>query len=87
MRDFLYSEIANVARKTNIPDDFDLACSNGQILCEQLLEPLQHAFGRIHLRSGYRSPDINGFGNARGDLNCSSNKENFGAHIWDHPHE
>jgi hypothetical protein len=55
MRDFLYSEIANVHRITNLPDDPDLAIAAGRRLCEDLLEPLQATFGRIAIRSAYRS--------------------------------
>src|SRR5262245_53914329 len=47
MRDFLYSEIANVHRISNLPDDPDLAIAAGRRLCEELLEPLQATFGRI----------------------------------------
>ena len=44
MRDFLYSEIANVHRITNLPDDPQLAIAAGKRLCEELLEPLQATF-------------------------------------------
>ncbi len=66
----------------NIPDDPDLAIAAGRRLCEELLEPLQEAFGRIAIRSAYRSPSINEFGN-RNKLNCASNEKNYAAHIWD----
>lgn len=81
-RDFLYSEIANHYGMPNIPDDPDLAIAAGRRLCEELLEPLQEAFGRIAIRSAYRSPSINEFGN-RNKLNCASNEKNYAAHIWD----
>ena len=84
MRDFLYSEIANFYGKPNFPEAPDLAVANGRQLCEKLLEPLQATFGRIAIRSGYRSPSINAFGNEKGH-NCGSNEHNFAAHIWDHP--
>jgi hypothetical protein len=83
MRDFLYSEIANFHGIPNIPDDPDLAIEAGRNLCESLLEPLQATFGRIAIRSAYRSPTVNAFGNQNG-LNCASNEKNFARHIWDH---
>ncbi|MCC2613334.1 hypothetical protein [Neorhizobium petrolearium] len=81
-RDFLFSEIANFYGIPNIPEDPDLAIEAGQHLCEELLEPLQATFGRLHLRSGYRSPKVNEFGN-RNNLNCSSNANTAADHIWD----
>jgi len=82
MRDFLYSEIAATNGFANIPDDPDLAIAAGTALCQLLLEPLQARFGRLSIRSAYRSPQVNHFGNAN-NLNCSSNAANFAAHIWD----
>lgn len=82
MRDFLYSEIANFYSKPNIPDDPDLAIAAGQRLCENLLEPLNATFGRIAVRSAFRSSEVNGFGN-RNDLKCSRNEKSFADHIWD----
>lgn len=84
MRDFLHSEIASWNGLRNIPDDPDRAVYAGTQLCENLLEPLQATFGRIHIRSGYRAPSVNDFGN-KNQLNCASNKSNYAAHIWDHP--
>lgn len=83
LRDFLYSEIANMHGIPNIPDDPDLAIATGKHLCEELLEPLQDTFGRIAIRSGYRSPAVNDFGN-KNRLSCASNDKNYAAHIWDH---
>lgn len=83
MRDFLYSEIAAWHGILNIPDHPDVAIKVGRRLCEELLEPLQATFGRIAIRSAYRSPAVNEFGN-RHRLNCASNEANFAAHIWDH---
>lgn len=83
MRDFLYSEIANARALTNIPKDVELALKNGRVLCEELLEPLTQAFGRVCVRSGYRSETVNSEGHAAGNMNCASNESNFGAHIWD----
>jgi hypothetical protein len=37
MRDFLYSEIANLHGIPNVPDDLDLAIAAGCRLCEELL--------------------------------------------------
>ena len=82
MRDFLYSEIGNVHGITNLPDDPDLAIAAGRRLCEELLEPLQATFGRIAVRSAYRSPAVNAYGNAHYN-NCGSNERNRGRHIWD----
>lgn len=83
MRDFLYSEIANHHGVPNVPENPDLAIETGTRLCEDLLEPLQQTFGRIAIRSAYRSPTVNALGNERG-YNCGSNKSNYAAHIWDH---
>jgi hypothetical protein len=82
MRDFLYSEIANLHGMSNIPEDPDLAIAAGTRLCEVLLEPLKAHFGHIHIRSAYRSPTVNAFGNANG-FNCASNEANAAGHIWD----
>jgi hypothetical protein len=82
MRDFLYSEIANVHRITNLPDDPQLAIAAGKRLCEELLEPLQATFGRIAIRSAYRSSSVNAYGNAHG-YNCASNPRNYARHTWD----
>jgi hypothetical protein len=84
MRDFLYSEIANFYGMPNIPDFPDRAVEAGRLLCENLLEPLQARFGKISIRSAYRSPTVNRFGNEHG-LNCSANEKNFAGHIWDYP--
>ncbi len=83
MRDFLYSEISNFYGKPNIPSNPDLAIAAGKKLCEELLEPLQDTFGRIALRSSYRSEEVNEFGNLN-KLSCASNKSNYAGHIWDH---
>jgi hypothetical protein len=82
MRDFLHSEIAAFYGIPNIPDDPDLAIEAGRGLCEHCLEPLQARFGRISIRSAYRAPTVNDFGNKH-KLNCGSNESNYGAHIWD----
>lgn len=84
VRDFLHSEIAAWNGIRNVPDNPKVLIAVGRRLCEELLEPLQATFGRIHIRSGYRSPDVNDFGNRNG-LNCASNASNYAAHIWDRP--
>lgn len=82
MRDFLYSEISNFYGIPNLPDDPDIAIKAGTKLCEELLEPLQETFGRIEIRSAYRSCEVNDFGNKK-KLNCASNESNYAGHIWD----
>jgi hypothetical protein len=88
MRDFLYSDITNLDGVPNIPDDPDLAIAAGSRLCEELLEPLNATFGRIAIRSAYRSCEVNGYGSAQqkagnGAYKCGSNEYNFADHIWD----
>jgi hypothetical protein len=82
MRDFLYSDISNLHGIPNLPADPDLAIAAGRCLCEELLEPLQETFGRLAIRSAYRSAGVNAFGNAH-HHNCASNERNYGRHIWD----
>ncbi|MFN3725220.1 MAG: hypothetical protein ACK4SZ_02830 [Allosphingosinicella sp.] len=82
MRDFLFSDIAATHGLSNVPHDPDLAIAAGTKLCVELLEPLQDAFGRIAIRSAYRSEEVNGLGNANG-YSCASNESNFASHIWD----
>lgn len=88
MRDFLFSDIASVHGMNNVPDDPDLAIAAGTRLCEELLEPLQDRFGRIAIRSAFRSAEVNGFGNemqkaGKAGYSCASNEANFAGHIWD----
>lgn len=83
MRDMLYSEISNFHGIPNIPDHPDLAVHSATKLCEELLEPLQDAFGRISIRSAYRSPAVNKFGNENG-LSCAQNEANYAGHIFDY---
>lgn len=82
MRDFLYSEIASIHGMNNLPEDPDVAIAAGQGLCQNLLEPLQRTFGRLAIRSAYRSPQVNAFGNTHFQ-NCASNERNRARHIWD----
>lgn len=82
MRDFLYSEISNFHAIPNFPENRDLAIEAGTNLCRELLEPLNATFGRIGIRSAYRSRQVNAFGNEH-KLNCAKNDANFAGHIWD----
>ena len=66
----------------NLPDDPHLAIAAGRGLCEQLLEPLQDTFGRLAVRSAYRSPEVNAYG-CKHRLSCASNERNRARHIWD----
>ena len=88
MRDFLFSDIAAVHGFSNLPDDPDLAIAAGKKLCEELLEPLQDAFGRLAVRSAYRSQEVNGYGSeamraGKAGYNCAANPKNYAGHIWD----
>lgn len=90
MRDFLYSDIASIHGFNNVPDNPDLAIEVGKKLCGELLEPLEERFGRVAIRSAFRSSEVNGFGNAmqlakRKGYTCASKDKNFGHHIWDVP--
>ncbi|HWM70152.1 MAG TPA: hypothetical protein VNO35_26485 [Steroidobacteraceae bacterium] len=82
MRDFLFSEIAAIEGMRNFPADSKLAIEAGRHLCAHLLEPLQTTFGRLAIRSAYRSPEVNGFGNTH-NLSCASNERDQARHIWD----
>ncbi|MYZ47075.1 hypothetical protein [Propylenella binzhouense] len=84
LRDFLHSEVASLYGLPNVPDDPDRAIAAGRRLCEDLLEPLADAFGRISIRSGYRSAEVNRVCNARGH-NCARNEADRARHIWDAP--
>lgn len=81
-RDFLHSEIAAAFGIVNQPDDLDLAIEAGARLCHELLEPLHATFGRVCIRSGYRSRQLNALGHRLG-LGCASNARNYASHIWD----
>jgi hypothetical protein len=82
MREFLYSEIANFHGLQNIPDHPGLAVENGRAFCTALLDPLEDSFGRVAVRSGYRSAAVNRFGNEH-RLNCARNDNPLECHIWD----
>lgn len=88
MRDFLFSDIAAMHGFANLPDDPDLAIAAGERLCQDLLEPLQDRFGRIAIRSAFRSAEVNGFGNdmqraGKKGYGCAANEANYAGHIWD----
>ena len=84
MRNFLYSEIANVHGRPNLPDDPDLAIAAGRRLAGELLDPLHETFGAVAIRSGYRSPSLNTFGaNEVRPQKCAQNEKNYAGHIWD----
>ena len=76
MRGFLYSEVANHYGLRNVPYDPALALHAGRQLCTELLEPLQQAFGRITIRSGYRSSAVNQRCN-EGKHGCAANTANY----------
>ena len=82
MRDFLHSEISGFHGVPNIPDTPDLAIENGRAFCTALLDPLEETFGRIAVRSGYRSRALNDYGNAK-KLNCAASDNPIECHIWD----
>jgi hypothetical protein len=82
MRDFLYSEISAIHGIRNVPDDPDLAVAAGRRLCKELLEPLRATFGAVSVRSAYRAPAVNEFGNRHG-FNCARNEKNWAGHTWD----
>jgi len=85
MRDFLFSEVASVFGVCNVPEHPEVALRVGRQLCINLLEPLNATFGRLTIRSGYRSSTVNELCFRKG-YNCSSNEENYAGHIWDIPH-
>jgi hypothetical protein len=84
MRDFLMSEISAFHGVPNIPDTPDLAIRHGSHLCQELLDPLEETFGRIAVRSGYRSATLNTYGNEN-RLNCARSDNPIECHIWDWP--
>ncbi|MGJ5620242.1 hypothetical protein [Sulfitobacter sp. MF3-043] len=82
MRDFMYSEISGFHGQPNVPANPDLAIENGRAFCAALLDPLEETFGRVAVRSGYRSPELNRYGNEN-KLNCARNDHPLECHIWD----
>ena len=82
MRDFLFSETAATLGLANLPTDEKLAINAGKALCENVLEPIQKIWGRIHIRSAFRSEEVNQIGNELG-ASCANNAANYAGHIWD----
>ena len=82
MREFLYSEISQIEKLSNIPENLELAIASGKNLCEKVLEPIQQQLGRISIRSAYRSREVNAKG-AEKEYNCAKNESNYAKHIWD----
>jgi hypothetical protein len=82
MRDFMYSEISGFHGVPNLPENPDLVIENGKAFCRSLLDPLEQTFGRVAVRSGYRSPELNRYGNEY-RLNCARNDNPLECHIWD----
>ena len=82
MRDFLFSETASALGISNLPTDKELAVKAGKGLCDSVLEPIQDVWGRIHVRSAFRSQNVNQTGNELG-ANCAINEKNYAGHIWD----
>jgi len=84
MRDFMHSEISQIERIPNIPDNPDLAIEVGKSLCENVLEPIQDTLGRICVRSAYRSCAVNAKGaENKNQYSCARNEANYAGHIWD----
>ena len=88
LREFLHSEVADFHGIPNIPDDPELAVMVGMRLCAELLEPLQSAFGKVIIRSAFRSCAVNGFCNeqqraGKKGYSCAANETNYAGHIWD----
>lgn len=88
MREMLYSEVSNVHGVPNIPDDPELAVEVGRRFASEILEPLQDKFGKVGIRSAYRSSRLNAFCNERYEAGdkacwCTDNDMNAARHIWD----
>jgi len=82
LRDFLHSETSQAEGISNVPVEIDLLLKAGSHLCEHVLEPIQEQLGKVSIRSGYRSPEVNQIGNEK-SYNCASNEYNYSRHIWD----
>lgn len=84
MRDFLYTEIGSFYGIPNVPENPDLAIEVGRKLCEHLLDPMTETFGRLAIRSAYRSPKLNDYGASQvKPQKCAMNEKNYAGHIWD----
>jgi len=84
MCEFLMIEISAFHGVPNVPNEPDLAIRHGERLCQNLLDPLEETFGRIAIRSGYRSDTLNTYGNEN-KLNCARSDNPAECHIWDDP--
>ncbi len=85
LREFLHSEISQHKGIPNLPHFPDIAIKNGRRLCHDILEPIQAYLGKIHIRSGYRSPEINEIGARNNNqYGCSSNPRSYSGHVWDY---
>ncbi|PLS23027.1 hypothetical protein [Neptunicoccus cionae] len=82
LRDFMHSEISAFYGIPNIPENPDAVIAAGKALATKLLDPLVETFGPVAIRSGYRAPALNKFGNDN-KLNCSRNEVNAASRIWD----
>ena len=82
LRDFMHSEISAFYGIPNIPEKPDAVIAAGRALATKLLDPLVETFGPVAVRSGYRAPALNKFGNDN-RLNCSRNEINAASRIWD----
>lgn len=82
MREMCYSEIAHTQGMVNVPSDSELAIYAGSQLCEKVFEPIQAVWGRLAIRSAFRSEEVNDYGN-KNNLGCSSNQFSYANHIWD----
>ncbi|MFT4708325.1 MAG: hypothetical protein ACI9PU_002174 [Ascidiaceihabitans sp.] len=80
MRDFMYSEINGFHGVPNVPVNPELVLEHGRQFCTELLDPLDETFGRVAVRSGYRSPDLNAYGNEN-KLNCARSDNPVECHI------
>lgn len=83
MRDFFYSEISAFHGIPNIPNDPNTMIAAGCGLAQNLLDPMIETFGPLAIRSGYRSPTLNQYGNSK-KLNCSNNRINKAQRLWDY---
>lgn len=83
MRDFFYSEISAFHGIPNIPDDPEVMIEAGRGLAQNLLDSMVETFGPLAIRSGYRSPTLNQYGNDN-KLNCSHNRANKAQRMWDY---
>jgi len=72
-----------MANIQNVPTNKELALEYGRNLCALILEPLQARFGRLNIRSAYRSEAVNDYCNQQGNWGCAESWKNYGRHIWD----